>query len=47
MVALYAPGQSPGARLRAVLEGHGGPLVMTPEQQREKDAILRSWGQRR
>jgi S-DNA-T family DNA segregation ATPase FtsK/SpoIIIE len=43
MVALYAPGQSPGARLRAVLEGRGGPLLMTPEQQREKDAILRSW----
>lgn len=45
MAALYAPGASPspGARLTAVLEGHGGPLLMTPEQQREKDAILRSW----
>lgn len=46
MAALYAPGASPGARLRAVLEGRGGPLVMTSEQQREKDAILRSWGER-
>jgi S-DNA-T family DNA segregation ATPase FtsK/SpoIIIE len=46
MAALYAPGASPGARLRSVLEGHGAPLVMTAEQQRERDAILRSWGER-
>ena len=46
MAALYAPGVSPGSRLKAVLEGRGGPLVMTPEQEREKDAILRSWGER-
>jgi S-DNA-T family DNA segregation ATPase FtsK/SpoIIIE len=46
MAALYAPAASPGARLKAVLEGRGGPLQMTPEQQREKDAILRSWGER-
>jgi S-DNA-T family DNA segregation ATPase FtsK/SpoIIIE len=45
MAALYAPGPSPGARLKAVLEGRGGPLLMTPEQEREKDAILRSWRQ--
>jgi S-DNA-T family DNA segregation ATPase FtsK/SpoIIIE len=45
MAALYAPAPSPGARLRAVLEGRGGPLLMTPEQQREKDAIVRSWRQ--
>jgi S-DNA-T family DNA segregation ATPase FtsK/SpoIIIE len=45
MAALYAPGASPGARLRSVLEGHGGPLLMTAGQQREKDAILRSWRQ--
>jgi S-DNA-T family DNA segregation ATPase FtsK/SpoIIIE len=43
MAALYARGASPGARLKAVLEGRGGPLVMTAEQQCEKDAILRSW----
>jgi DNA segregation ATPase FtsK/SpoIIIE-like protein len=43
MAREYAPRPSPGARLRAVLEGRGGPLVMTAEQQREKDAILRSW----
>ena len=46
MAALYAPGASPGARLKAVLEGRGGPLQMTPEQAAEKDAILRSWGER-
>src|SRR5919112_3648161 len=29
MAALYAPGATPAARLQAVLEGHGGPLLMT------------------
>src|SRR5215218_1037316 len=43
MADLYAPAPTPGARLRAVLEGQGGKLVLTPEQQQEKDAILRSW----
>jgi S-DNA-T family DNA segregation ATPase FtsK/SpoIIIE len=43
MAALYAPGASPGARLKAVLEGRGGPLVMTGDQARERDAMLRSW----
>jgi S-DNA-T family DNA segregation ATPase FtsK/SpoIIIE len=43
MAALYAPGASPGARLKAVLEGRGGPLVMSPEQAAERDAMLRSW----
>jgi S-DNA-T family DNA segregation ATPase FtsK/SpoIIIE len=46
MAALYAPGASPGARLKAVLEGRGGPLLMTSEQAAEKDAILRSWRER-
>jgi DNA segregation ATPase FtsK/SpoIIIE, S-DNA-T family len=46
MAALYAPGASPGARLQAVLEGHDAPLLMTPGQQHEKDAMLRSWGER-
>jgi S-DNA-T family DNA segregation ATPase FtsK/SpoIIIE len=46
MAAEYAPGSTPAGRLRAVLEGRGGPLLMTPEQQREKDAILRSWRER-
>jgi S-DNA-T family DNA segregation ATPase FtsK/SpoIIIE len=44
MVHLYAPGPSPGARLRAVLEGHAeGELVMSPEQQREVDAMKAAW----
>jgi DNA segregation ATPase FtsK/SpoIIIE, S-DNA-T family len=43
MAQLYTPTPSPGARLKAVLEGRGGPLLMTPEQAAEKDAILRSW----
>jgi S-DNA-T family DNA segregation ATPase FtsK/SpoIIIE len=46
MAALYAPRASPGARLKAVLEGRGGPLLMTSEQAAEKDAILRSWRER-
>jgi S-DNA-T family DNA segregation ATPase FtsK/SpoIIIE len=43
MVHLYAPGHGPGARLRAVMEGRGGELVMTPEQRREVDAIRTGW----
>jgi hypothetical protein len=43
MAALYAPGASPGARLKAVLEGRGGPLLMTADQALERDAMLRSW----
>jgi S-DNA-T family DNA segregation ATPase FtsK/SpoIIIE len=46
MVHLYAPGPGPGARLRAVLEGHadGGPRL-TAEQRREVDEIRGSWGE--
>jgi S-DNA-T family DNA segregation ATPase FtsK/SpoIIIE len=43
MAALYAPGAGPGARLAAVMEGHGGDLVMTGEQRREADAIKTAW----
>jgi S-DNA-T family DNA segregation ATPase FtsK/SpoIIIE len=43
MAALYAPGHGPGHRLRAVLEGRGGELMMTPEQRREVDAIRTAW----
>jgi hypothetical protein len=39
----YARRASAGGRLRAVLEGCGGELVMTPGQRREFDAIRRSW----
>jgi hypothetical protein len=39
----YARRGSASSRLRAVLEGRGGELVMTPEQRREFDAIRRSW----
>jgi len=46
MVQLYAPRPGPGARLRAVLEGRGGKLVLTDEQQREVDAIRASWAER-
>jgi S-DNA-T family DNA segregation ATPase FtsK/SpoIIIE len=42
MAQLYAPAP-PGARLRAVLEGRGRAVVLTPEQQRERDAIRASW----
>lgn len=45
MAREYAPRPSPGAWLRAVLEDRGGELVITPEQARERDAILRSWRQ--
>ena len=46
MAQLYAPAPAPGARLRAVLEGHGGPVVLTPEQQRECDTIRAAWKKR-
>jgi DNA segregation ATPase FtsK/SpoIIIE, S-DNA-T family len=39
----YARRESAGSRLRAVLEGRGGELVMSTEQRREFDAIRRSW----
>jgi hypothetical protein len=42
----YAPRESGSGRLRAVLEGRGGELVMTTEQRREFDAIRRSWNER-
>jgi hypothetical protein len=45
MAREYARRPSPGGRLRAVLEGRGGELVITPQQARERDAILRSWRQ--
>jgi S-DNA-T family DNA segregation ATPase FtsK/SpoIIIE len=43
MAAEYGPRATPGGRLRAVLEGRGGELVMTAAQRREFDAIRRSW----
>ena len=43
MVHLYAPRPRPGARLAAVLEGHGAELVLTPEQRREVDALRTAW----
>jgi DNA segregation ATPase FtsK/SpoIIIE, S-DNA-T family len=39
----YARRASASSRLRAVLEGRGGELVMTAEQRREFDAIRSSW----
>jgi hypothetical protein len=42
----YVRRASPGSRLRAVLEGRGGALVMTAAQRREFDAIRRSWAAR-
>jgi hypothetical protein len=42
----YARRESPGSRLRAVLEGRGGELVMTAEQRTEFDAIRCSWAAR-
>jgi S-DNA-T family DNA segregation ATPase FtsK/SpoIIIE len=44
MVQLYAPRPSPGARLRAVLEGHAAEdRRLTVEQQGEVDAIKAAW----
>jgi S-DNA-T family DNA segregation ATPase FtsK/SpoIIIE len=43
MAALYGPAPAPGARLRAVLEGRGGAVVLGPDQRRERDAIRASW----
>jgi DNA segregation ATPase FtsK/SpoIIIE, S-DNA-T family len=42
MAAEYGPRTTSGGRLRAVLEGRGGELVMTPAQAREYEAIRRS-----
>jgi hypothetical protein len=46
MVHLYAPRRGPGARLRAVLEGRGNGLVLTPAQECEREAIRASWDER-
>jgi S-DNA-T family DNA segregation ATPase FtsK/SpoIIIE len=43
MAAEYGPRATAGGRLRAVLEGRGGELVMTTKQRSEFDAIRRSW----
>jgi S-DNA-T family DNA segregation ATPase FtsK/SpoIIIE len=43
MVSEYGPRASPGTRLRAVLEGRGGELVMTAKQRSEFEAIRRCW----
>ncbi len=43
MAALYAPGAGPGARLRAVMEGRGGELLMSAEQHREVDEMRAAW----
>jgi len=44
MAAEYGPRTSPAGRLRAVLEGRDvGELVLTADQQRERDAIRASW----
>jgi len=37
------PQVTPAGRLRAVLEGRGDELVLTAEQAREVDAMLKSW----
>jgi hypothetical protein len=39
------PQATPARRLHAVLEGHGDELVLTAEQAREVDAMLKSWGE--
>lgn len=46
MAAEYGPRTTPCGRLRAVLEGRGGELVMTAAQARECDAIRRCWAGR-
>jgi hypothetical protein len=47
MAAEYGPCASGAGWLRAVLEGRDvGELVLTAEQQRERDAIRASWDER-
>jgi DNA segregation ATPase FtsK/SpoIIIE, S-DNA-T family len=47
MTAEYGPRTTPGGRLRAVLEGRDvGELVLTAEQQRERDAIRAGFDER-
>lgn len=46
VVEEHGPRVTPAGRLRAVLEGHGDELVLTAEQAREVDAMLKSWGER-
>jgi hypothetical protein len=41
----YGPQATPARRLHVVLEGHDGELVLTAEQAREVDAMLKSWGE--